>query len=65
MRNISKIGKLINKVDDLKTECRHVYLASADDPDYVAKIEPLQRKLFILAGHLADLEAELISVLPE
>ena len=65
MRNIRKIGKLINKVDDLKMACRETILAAPSDPDYQQTIIPLQEKLKILGDHLAELERELISVLPD
>ena len=65
MRNVRKLGKLINEIDSLKMECRDPILAATSDPDYEQTIIPLQEKLKILSGHLAELERELISVLPD
>ena len=65
MRNILKLGRLINKVDDLKMECRNAHLAATEDPDYEQVIVPLQNKLEILGEHLAELQGELISALPD
>ena len=65
MLNLHKIGKLINKIDDLKMECREPLFLSNSDPDDVKKVKEVSEKIAILGKHLAQLEGELISILSE
>ena len=64
MRNVQKIGKLINTVDMLRYELQEksLYLSSKNDPER-KKVAELEDNLRILGDHLEDMEIRLIDIL--
>ena len=65
MRNVAKIGKIINSMDALREVLVDPHLGATCDPDYEKTIKPLEDRLEILEDHLNRFQLDLIDVLTE